>query len=591
VKLIDYAVIALYFAVVIGFGFWYRKRASQNLEAYFLGGKRMHWLALAMSGSVSNFDITGTMWIVSMLFILGMRSMWIHWMWGWMMGAFFLAYMGKWIRRSNVMTGAEWMITRFGHGTGGQAARMSAAIVAVITMCGMIGYAFQGIGKFAHVYIPGVGPNTLAVAIISATTFYVLLGGLFSVVVTDVIQTVVVTLAAIIIAVVAYNQISPEALSATLPADWASLMPKWRLSELAGTENHAYHLFGALVLVWVVRGLLLNAGGPGGMYELQRFLAAADTRDAAKIGAAWSVFMVVRWGMAMGITLLALVKLPDIADAEQVMPAVLQQYLPVGLKGLVIAGLLAAFMSTFSSTVNSGASYVVRDLWEPFIRRSHPETSDRHLVRASYVATVGIVIAGILIGHQAKSIAQIWEWLMMALGAAVIMPNVLRWYWWRMNGWGYAAGTLGGILLSLFPLFMDKPPMYAVFPPIAGGSLLACIMGTYLTRPVDDATLTDFFTRVRPFGIWGPVRRRVGFNVEALNDPKENPWRAVLNTVLGMVAVTGLYLFPMYLVGHWHGYAALCLGAALVSLAALAVTWYPYLPQKDETCSDQNRRP
>ena len=151
---LDYTIIGVYFVIVIGLGFWYQKRASRNIKAYFLGGNSMHWLALAMSGSVATFDITGTMWIVSILFVLGMKSMWHHWMWGFMMGAFFLAYMGKWVRRSKVVTAAEWMETRFGDTTGGRLARTAYALMAVITLTGFIGYAYQGIGKFASVYIP-----------------------------------------------------------------------------------------------------------------------------------------------------------------------------------------------------------------------------------------------------------------------------------------------------------------------------------------------------------------------------------------------------------------------------------------------------
>ena len=107
---IDYCVIVIYFAVVIGIGFWCRRLAARNLDNYFLAGNRMHWLALAMSGSVSTFDITGTMWIVTLLTLFGMRSMWNHWMWGFLMAAFFMSYMGKWVRRSEVMTGAELVL-------------------------------------------------------------------------------------------------------------------------------------------------------------------------------------------------------------------------------------------------------------------------------------------------------------------------------------------------------------------------------------------------------------------------------------------------------------------------------------------------
>ena len=143
------------------------------------------------SGGVwHTFDITGTMWIVSLLFVLGMRSMWIHWMWGFMMGAFFMAYMGKWVRRSNVMTAAEWMVTRFGTDGGGRVARTSYALMAVITLTSFVGYAFQGIGKFSAVYIP-LPPGVSAIIVIGTTTLYVILGGLYSVVITQVIQTLI----------------------------------------------------------------------------------------------------------------------------------------------------------------------------------------------------------------------------------------------------------------------------------------------------------------------------------------------------------------------------------------------------------------
>lgn len=580
---IDYAVIAAYFGAVIGLGFWYRKRASENLEAYFLGGKRLHWLALAMSGSVSTFDITGTMWIVSLLFVAGMRSMWNHWMWGWMMGAFFLAYMGKWVQRSGVMTGAQWMATRFGEDTGGRVARLAYAFMAVLTQATFIGYAFQGIGKFASVYID-LSPTTCALIVIGTTTLYVLLGGLYSVVVTDVIQTVILTIAGVVIAAVAFVHLSPEALESALPEGWASFAPRWRMPEMAEVPGYeSYEWFGALVIVWVLKGLMLNAGGPAQMYDFQRFLAARSPRDAAKLGAAWSGFLVVRWAMCAGIVLLALAGITNATDPEQVMPIVLQKFLPMGVRGLVVAGLLAAFMSTFSSTVNSGASYIVRDFWQALVA---PNASQRHLVRAGYAATLGIVGVGILIGTQATSIKQIWDWLMMALGAGVVVPNVLRWYWWRMNGWGYAAGTLGGIALATVPLLVPQWPLYVSFPIICAGSLAGSVAVTLLTRPVDTPILVRFYRKVRPFGAWSLVRREANLPPEAHRDPAESPHRAVLNVALAMLAITGLYLGLMYLVGHWYTRAAVWLGSAAVAVGVLAITWYRHLPAADETSTD-----
>jgi SSS family solute:Na+ symporter len=589
---IDAGIVVLYFVVVIGLGFWYKKRASHSLNSYFLGGKSIHWLLLSMSGSVSNFDITGTMWIVSILFMLGMKSMWHHWMWGFLMGAFFLAYMGKWVRRSQVMTAAEWMKTRFGDGPAGRLARTAYALMAILTLASFIGYAFQGIGKFASVYIPLESlasrinipwlqalmteheATFLAVAIIAVTTLYVVLGGLFSVVVTDVIQTAVLTITSLVIAGIAWSKLTPVAL-ARLPEGFFSLRIPWRLPEFSGTENAQFEFFGAMVIIWVLKGLLMNAGGPAQMYDFQRFLAARNDRDAAKVGASWSLFLLVRWAMVMGIALLALTGVAGVNDSEKVMPFVLRDFLPLGVRGIVIAGLLAAFMSTFSSTVNSGASFIVRDIWQPYIR---PRATERQAVRFSYLATVLLVALGLAIGFQSQSIAEIWNWMMVTLGAGIIVPNVLRWYWWRMNGWGYAWGMLGGMALSTAALFFDSWPAFVVFPLIMVTSLLLSILGSLLTRPVEHRVLLSFYRSVYPFGFWRPVKETLPFSGEKKSPSSENVWMTALNVILGMMAIASLYLFPMYLVGHWYGPSVICLGVGLAVIFILKFTWYRNLP-------------
>ncbi len=424
---VDYLVLTLYFAFVIALAFRYRKRASKNLESYFLGGKRMHWALLSLSGAVSNFDITGTMWMVSVVFLVGMKSWWHFQMAGFMLPAFGLAYIAKWVRRSNVLTGAEWMITRFGEDRSGRVARYSYATLAVVTCTSFIGYAFQGIGKFTRVYLPLEGmadylpvsretlvaheANILALLIFSVTTLYIVLGGLFGVVITDFVQTVILGSAAILISIIAYTSLSPGFLESGLPEDFHSLLPVWRMDRFAGTENWIYEFFGAMVIVWLLKGFLLNAGGPAQLYDLQRFLAARNPRDAAKVAAAWPLFGTIRFMMVMAIALLALSGFAEIEDPELVMPKVLDEYLPAGIRGLVIAGILAAFMSTFSSTVNSGASYIVRDIWQPVFR---PHADEQHLVRYSYIASVAVVVAGVVVGFQAESISQIWGWIMMA---------------------------------------------------------------------------------------------------------------------------------------------------------------------------------
>lgn len=582
---LDYAVIVVYFLSVIGIGIWFQRRAARNLDSYFLGGKSLHWAALAMSGSVATFDITGTMWIVTLLTLFGMRSMWNHWMWGFLMAAFFMSYMGKWVRRSNVMTGAEWMVTRFGDRVDGRTARIAYTIMAVVTLTGFIGYAFQGIGKFASVYIDlGIEPvaeaNTLAVTVFAATTLYVLLGGLYGVVITNVIQTVILTIASLVIAAVAYFHVTPEMLQQVLPADWTSLVPVWQIEGTLPQDYANYEMFGALVIIWVLKGLLLNLGGPGQMTDFQAFLAARNPRDAAKLGAAWSGFLVVRWAMCMGIALLAITGITAADDPERVMPMVLSQFLPMGLRGLVVAGLLAAFMSTFSATVNAAASYIVRDFWQPLVGEGSEE---RSMVIAGYVATIAVVAAGTTMGLAASSIREIWDWIMLPLGGAFIIPNVLRWYWWRLNGWGYASGTLVALLAALAtPFIPAMGPLYVSFPVICGLSLVGCLLGTWATAPTNPAVLREFFRKVRPFGLWGPIRRQSDLAPEQLNDPAESMSRQLGNTVVASVAVVSAYLAPMYLVGHWHWRALAGAITFAVTAVVLYFTWYRYLPRATE---------
>jgi uncharacterized membrane protein len=140
---------------------------------------------------------------------------------------------------------------------------------------------------------------------------------------------------------------------------------------------------------------------------------------------------------------------------------------------------------------------------------------------------------------------------------------------------------LAGILFSLVALFVPEAPMFVVFPRICIGSLLASVIVTMSTRPVDAPTLIAFYKTVRPFGFWKPIRARAQISADILGDTSESAWRAVVNTCIGIVAITGYYLFPMYLVGHWHARAAICLGAALLATATLAATWYRHLPQRE----------
>lgn len=577
----DIAVIAVYFLAMAGLGLWCRRRAARGMASYFLGGREIPWWALSISGSVSTFDITGTMWIVSLFFLLGVRSIWVHWVWGFLMAAFFMSYMGGWVRRSGVLTGAEWMEKRFGSGEAGRSARAASALLAVVTCIGFIAYATEGIAKFSSAFLPW-DDTTCALVVIAATAFYTLIGGVYSVVLTDVVQAILVLGTSAIVTVLALVHVDASALESKAGEGWFDLGVGWKIPALS---DSAYYWFGALILVYVAKGLLLNAGGPQQVYDFQRFLAAKDDRDAAKIGALWSFFLCYRWSLAMGIAALAIAMgLTAAKDPERVLPIVLGKYLGPGLLGFVIAGFLAAEMSTFSATINAGASYLVNDLYRAFLR---PRAERRELIAASYATCLAIVAAGVsfrfAFAGEGASIDRAFKWIMVALGGGVLLPNFLRWYWWRFNGWGYTVGVTASVAAAIVQVaFFPDAPDYVVFPLMFAVGLVPSVVATCLTQPADAETLKAFYRITRPAGAWRPIAERVRGDDPGFR--RGTPFFLQLfNTACAGFGIVSLYLFPIYLVlKRWTAMTA-AIGALAATCLVLAFTWYRPLVREPAT--------
>ncbi len=368
---LDQIIVVLYLAAIMSIGFAMKRKASKGMSSYFLGGRQLPWWALAMSGSSSYFDITGTMWIVSTFIALGLKGMWVHWLWGFPITAFYLAYMGKWIRRSNVMTGAEWMKTRFGTSKAGDLARLSYTLFAVLTISALLGYSAIGMGKFGAIFLP-FSPTVCAFLILGVTGLYVVLGGFQGIVRVEIVQTIVLSAGAIVFAVIGYLHFDAARFAEKIPNGWQDIAPSFRPEAFQGlvTGGTDYSLFGALVAVWVAKGLLLCFSGPEQLYDFQRFLAAKDERDASKLGALWGAIHTVRWCFAMAIAVMAIMGIGNAvldaklkADPETALPLIIGSMLPVGLVGFMLAALLSGFLATFSSTVNGGAAYLVKDIY------------------------------------------------------------------------------------------------------------------------------------------------------------------------------------------------------------------------------------
>ncbi|MDO8587496.1 MAG: hypothetical protein Q7T82_10705 [Armatimonadota bacterium] len=571
---LDIVIIIAYLVFIVSLGLFMKRRAAKNLSSYFLGGRTLPWWALAMSGSSSYFDITGTMWIVGLFVVIGIKGMWLQWMWGFILPAFYMAFMGKWIRRSGVMTGSEWMETRFGSGKAGEVARGSYTLYAVLTITAFLAFGAVGMGKFGSVYLP-FSEHVCAALIIGITGIYVIVGGFHGVVLVEVFQTIVLSAGAIFIAYLGFTHVSPAALAgANVVPEWGSLIPKWNQSYFV--DGGLVAPFGAFIIIWVMKGLLLSLSGPEQLYDFQRFLAAKNPKDASKLGALWGAIHTVRWPMAMALAVMGIVTLNlgpnmDPKEAEKVLPMVIQSF-HSGLRGLIIAALLSGFLATFNSTVNGGASYIVKDIYHKYLNR---KASQRTLIYASYVSSALLITLGVLVSFKADSIGQMFKWIMMTLGAGVLMPNVLRWYWWRVNGWGYAAGAFFGMLLSLLQVlvpFFAGLPLNVTFPAIVLLVLLVTVIVSLSTKPTDPAALRQFFTQVRPAGFWGPVAAGLKADAEPVRPVTTR--RDFGNVLLAMPWIAAMYMCPIYIVLHRFGEALIAGGIVLVLSALLYFTWY-----------------
>lgn len=588
--LIDYLIIIGYLLILVGIGIYLQHKASRSTEAFFLGDKNLPWWALGASGMASNLDVSGTMIIAALVYAMGVQGFFIEIRGGVVLIlAFFMIFMGKWNRRANVMTIAEWMEFRFGTGAQGQAARILAAVAQLTFAIWAISYFIQGAGIFLSQML-GISPDLAGILMITLCAFYAALSGLYGVVYTEVFQ------GALILIVVVYT-VSHVMLNITLPpeflvsvpsgdgtfiqvkqtlADWVDFLPRWEMS-MPG-EYAQYNLIGLATMFYLLRSTIDGMCGSGG-YMIQRFMAARNEREVGLLSVFWIFLLSFRWPFIMAIAILAVSLSAQgqvIENPEVVLPTVLMELFPAGIKGLLVAGLLAAAMSTYVAIVNSGAAYWVNDLYQRFLK---PDADRKSLILHSRVASVAIVILGLLSTYAFKSLNDVWGFLTMGFGVGLIVPQFIRWYWWRFNGFGYAGGTFVGMLVAIVMRFVigDFTEMQMFFI-TAGVTFLGSILISLMFPPTDMDTLKAFYIRTRPFGFWGPVRALVGKDLDMAAVNRENR-RDILSTVVAVPWMLFMGITPMlFVTKQWlyFGYAA---GILAVLTTILYLTWYRHLNQ------------
>lgn len=603
---IDIVIIVLYLLTTVVIGLVLKKRAQKSKESYLLGGNKLPWYMLGLSNASGMFDISGTVWLVTILFVYGMKSIWLPWLWPVFNQIFLMVFLSMWLRRSNVTTGAEWIRTRFGSKEGTKQSHIIVVIFALIMGLGYLAYGFIGLGKFVEIFIPWeflspyipfdipllYVPHFYGIVFTSFAVFYALMGGMMSIVWADLVQYIIMAISGIVIGIIAMMALSENPL--IVPDGWINPFFGWELnldwSGIIADVNQkitddSFSLFTIIFMMMIFKGGLVSLAGPAPNYDMQKILSTRSVREAALMSGSVSfILMPIRYFMIAGFGVLGLLFYDQLdlivpgkgLDFEQILPSAISQFVPVGFLGLLLAGLLAAFMSTFAGTLNAAQAYIVNDVYLKYI---NPAASNIKIKSINYVAGLTMVVVSIIIGFFAKDVNDILQWIVSGLYGSYVAANILKWYWWRFNGSGFFWGMVGGLVpaLTFRYIFVGVLDLYT-FPLMLLISVIACIIGTYSSPPVDEAVLKEFYKTVRPWGFWKPIHDKV---VE--EDPQfaknTNFKKDMFNVVVGIVWQTALVILPVYLVLMEVVPLIVSLAIVVVTSLILKKTWFDKLPK------------
>lgn len=607
---IDILIILAYMVGTLWIGFWLAKRASQGIQSYFLGGNDIPWYFLGLSNASGMFDVAGTMIAVAWLFVYGLKSTWIPWLWPVWNQIFMMIFLSAWMRRSNCLTGAEWIRFRFGDGPGARLCHLIVVVFALLIVIAFMAYFVEGIGKFAVKFLPWdlsvawlhlSNEDSYALLIIGLTTVYTMKGGFYSVVGTEVMQFVIMTIACVVIGIIGMVSTEPAQIRAAVPENWSSLWFGWELNldwsqtrfPLANDriQEDGYSMFGFIFSLMLFKGVWASLAGPVPSYDMQRVLSTRTPTEASKMfGLTPVVLCLPRYFMIAGVTVLALVYMdPEqlvqvqpggarFLDFETILPFALSEYVPAGFKGLLLAGLLAAFMSTFAAFINAGSAYIVNDI---YLRYVNPRATPKRLVDLGNLVTACLVVIGVGFGMAGGNIQARTDWIVGLLYGSYVAANVLKWIWWRFNAVGFFTGMVSGIVgVAVLPQILEIAGVRLLaieqFPLLLLISLTGCLLGCLWSAPDAEFVLKNFYQKTRPWGFWGPIRDQVIAENPAFR-PNREFGRDVVNVLVGIAWQTALVVLPVYLVlRDWSSVAisgAILLGCSLL----LKFNWWDKL--------------
>ncbi|HOW89442.1 MAG TPA: Na+:solute symporter [Elusimicrobiales bacterium] len=578
-NLIDWTVIAAYFAFNLLIGLYYRGRATRSTEEYFVGGRNVSWWLAGTSMVATTFAADTPLAVTGLVAMYGIAGNWLWWnmLMSSMLTVFFFARL--W-RRSGVVTDVEFAELRYGGAPAAFLRGFRALYLGIPINCIILGWVnlamvkilmmifpFSDLAVFGTVLSPKVQALSVVLAMMLLTAAISTLSGLWGVLVTDLFQFVLKMGMVLLLAWFAVRACGGmERMTASLEALSAA---KGHGSFLAFTPDVGsawMPVVSFLTFVFVTWWATWYPGAEpgGGGYIAQRMFCAKDEKHSLLATLWFTVahYAVRPWPWIL-TALASLVLYPELADKESgfirtiVDPAVF----PAGLRGVMIAAFAAAYMSTISTQLNWGASYIVNDFYRRFLAKDKEE---RHYVRAAQYATLFLMLFSCVVTYYQSSVSGAWKFL-LAVGAGTGSVFILRWFWWRINAWSEISAMTASFLFSMLAMFalkldQDDPSQfaYSVLLTVAA-STAVWLAVTFLTAPEERGRLLAFYRKVRPSAaLWGPVAREASDAVPS-GGGRDDFFNFAAGCVLVYAALfgTGNLLFGRYL----SGAALLCAAA------------------------------
>ncbi len=510
---VDWAIIFGYFAVALIIGLWFTKKAGKDISSFFLGGRNLPWWLVGTSMVATTFAADTPLAVTEIIAKNGIAGNWIWWsaLIGGMFTTFFFA---KYWRRAGVLTDLEIIEMRYS-GPIASFLRgfksiyiglfLNALIIAWVNLALMsLLEVFFGIPKDMLIWYVAAGMGIVSI--------YSSLSGLMGVAVTDVFQFVLAMIGCIILSVLVLNSEEiggVESLKTQLPESTFSFFPS--IGE-GGVGTYALSIAGFISFVGIQWWSSWYPGAEpgGGGYIAQRMLSAKDENHAVGATLLFQIahYCLRPWPWII-VALCSLVLYPNLAPGDEKLGfvMVMKDFLPNGLKGLLLVAFFAAYMSTISTQLNWGASYVVNDFYQKYFKGT-----DKQLVTASRIATLLLMLIGLGLTTQIQSISGVWEFI-MECGAGLGIALILRWFWWRVNAMAELVATVTPFIVYgiLYVVKDDLPAEFldnkGVFFTTVGITVTAFFITVLTTSPTEQSVLQKFYDKIKPLGSWGPFRK------------------------------------------------------------------------------------